>query len=179
MRYEMKQKLISIGDDYYIKNDQGERIFKVDGKLLRLRKTLNVEDMDGNVLCKIQSKILPIRETIAIENNQGQTLARIKKAIISPFGDRMVVNIPGGKDYHVKGDILAHSYEISSGMSTIAEVSKKWFTLTDTYGVEVADGQNDALVLAITIALDLLSHSDEDHQENREKREERQERRDN
>ena len=45
--YRMRQKLVSIGDDYWIENDQGERVFKVDGKALRVRKTLIFEDSHG------------------------------------------------------------------------------------------------------------------------------------
>ena len=39
----------------------------------------------------------------------------------------------------------------------MAEVSKKWFRVRETYGVEVAPGQNDALILAITVCIDNLA----------------------
>ena len=52
-RYQMRQKLVSIGDDFYIENDQGQKAFKVDGKALRVRDTLKFKDMQGNELCKI------------------------------------------------------------------------------------------------------------------------------
>ena len=34
MRYVMKQKLLSWGDDFYIRDDQGRDVFFVDGKAL-------------------------------------------------------------------------------------------------------------------------------------------------
>ena len=65
-RYKLKQKLIAIGDDFYIENQDGEKVFKVDGKVLRIRETLHFEDMNGNILCKIQAKLLTIKDTMEI-----------------------------------------------------------------------------------------------------------------
>ena len=59
--YKMRQHMISIGDDYEIENDQGERVFRLDGKALRIRKTILFKDMDGNELCKIQERMLHLR----------------------------------------------------------------------------------------------------------------------
>ena len=64
-RYQMRQRMISIGDDYVTENDRGERVFKLDGKALRVRKTIRLEDMDGHELCKIQERMLRIEPTTA------------------------------------------------------------------------------------------------------------------
>lgn len=159
-RYKMKQKLIAIGDNFYIENQDGEKAFKVDGKALRIRETLHFEDMDGNLLCKIQAKLLTIKDTMAIEGADGKTLAKVKKALISPLRDRWTVKVAGGEDLSVKGNILDHAYEIREGRQVVAEVSKKWFRLRDTYGVEVEAGQNDVLILAIVVALDMMVHDE-------------------
>lgn len=161
-RYKMKQKLIAIGDDFYIENQDGEKVFKVDGKALRIRETLHFEDLDGNLLCKIQAKLLTIKDTMAIEGADGKTLAKVKKALVSPLRDRWTVKVAGGEDLSVKGNILDHAYEIREGRKTVAEVSKKWFRLRDTYGVEVEAGQNDVLILAIVVALDMMVHDGND-----------------
>ena len=67
----MRQKLVSIGDDYWIENDHGERVFKVDGKALRIRKTLIFEDGHGSELLKIQERMLRVRDTMEIEDRTG------------------------------------------------------------------------------------------------------------
>jgi uncharacterized protein YxjI len=67
----MRQKLVSIGDDYWIENDRGERVYKVDGKALRLRKTLIFEDAPGAELVKIQERMLHVRDTMEIEDRDG------------------------------------------------------------------------------------------------------------
>jgi len=160
-RYKIRQKLLSIGDDFWIENQKGDRVFKVDGKALRLRKTLIFEDMQGNTLAKIQERLLPIKETMVVEDAEGNQLAVIKKGLIAPLGDHWSVNVRGGPDLDVQGNILDHEYSISERRNKIAEVSKAWFSLTDTYGVEIDDGQNDILILAVAIAIDMMAH-DED-----------------
>jgi len=161
-RYKIRQKMFSIGDDFWIENHEGQRVFKVDGKVLRLRKTLIFEDLKGKKLCQIQERWLPIRETMAIDGPEGEQMAVVKKALIAPLRDRWSVNVKNGPDLDVQGNILDHEYAIKQGWNKIAEVSKKWLSLTDTYGVEIDDGQNDILVLAVAIAIDMMAHGDDD-----------------
>jgi len=171
-RYKIRQKMFSIGDDFWIENHEGQRVFKVDGKVLRLRKTLIFEDLKGKKLCQIQERWLPIRETMAIDGPEGEQMAVVKKALIAPLRDRWSVNVKNGPDLDVQGNILDHEYAIKQGWNKIAEVSKKWLSLTDTYGVEIDDGQNDILVLAVAIAIDMMAHDDDDKKPKKAKKRE-------
>jgi uncharacterized protein YxjI len=157
-RYQMRQKLVSIGDDYWIENERGERVYKVDGKALRIRQTLLFEDPQGHELAKIQEKMLRVKDTMEIEGPTGETLATIKKALITPLRERWTVKVGAGPDLEVQGNILDHEYTIESGRDKVAEISKKWFRIADTYGVEVAPGQNDLLILAATVAVDMMAN---------------------
>src|SRR4051812_49688899 len=98
VHYQLRQRLFSIGDDYWIETDTGQRAFKVDGKALRVRKTLKFEDPYGHELAKIQEKMLHIKDTMEIEDAAGHRAALVKKALISPFRDRWVVKIKDGPD---------------------------------------------------------------------------------
>ena len=160
-RYKIRQNLISIGDDFWIENEAGQKIFKVDGKVLRIRKTLVFEDAHGKKLAQIQERLLAIKDTMAVEDANGNQVAVIKKALIAPLRDRWSVNVKGGPDLDVQGNILDHEYTIKQGRTQVAEVSKKWLKLTDTYGVEVAPGQNDILILAVAVAIDMMAHDKE------------------
>jgi len=156
--YQMRQKLIAFGDDFYIENEAGQKVFKVDGKVLRVRDTLKFKDMQGKVLCQIQERMLRIKDVMAIEDASGNKVAEVKKALIAPLRDRWVVKIRNGPDLDVQGNILDHEYEIKEGRRKVAQVSKKWFRIRDTYGVEVSPGQEDILILAVTVALDNMAH---------------------
>ena len=157
-RYQMRQKLVSIGDDFWIENDRGERVYKVDGKALRIRQTLIFENPQGQELAKIQEQMLRVRDTMDIDGPNGETLATIKKALITPLRDRWVVKVGDGPDMDIQGNILDHEYTIESGRDKVAEISKKWFRIADTYGVEVAPGQNDLVILASTVAVDMMAN---------------------
>ena len=159
-RYKIRQNLISIGDDFWIENEEGKKVFKVDGKVLRIRKTLVFEDAKGKKLAKIQERLLAIKDTMVVEDADGRDMATVKKALIAPLRDRWSVNVKGGPDLDVQGDILDHEYTIKQGRDKVAEISKKWFRLTDTYGVEIDNGQNDILILAIAVAIDMMAHPD-------------------
>ena len=160
-RYTIRQNLISIGDDFWIENQDGQRVFKVDGKVLRIRKTLLFEDAHGRKLAQIQERLLAIRDTMAVEDANGDQIAVIRKALISPLRDRWSVQVKNGADLSVQGNILDHEYTIRQGRKKIAEVSKRWISLTDTYTVEIASGQNDILILAVAIAIDMMAHDDD------------------
>jgi len=154
----MREDLVSIGDDFWIENENGQRVYRVDGKVLRISKTYVFLDMEGNTLCRIKERLLTIKDTMEIEDADGKDMAVVRKALISPLRDRWGVNVRNGPDLDVRGNILDHEYAISQGRHKVAEVSKKWFHLTDTYGVEIADGQNDVLILAIAVAMDAMTH---------------------
>ena len=156
VQYQMREKMFSIGDDYWIENSRGERVFKVDGKALRIRETLILEDPDGDELCKIQEKKMRVRDTMEIERGDD-VVATVKKAMISPLRQRYSVDVRGGDDLDVHGNIVDHEYTVERGGDKVAEVSKRWFRVRDTYGIEVAPGQDDALILAVTACLERMS----------------------
>ncbi len=158
-RYQMREKLLSIGDDSWIEDESGRRAFKVDGKALRVRKTLVLEDAQGNEVLRIQDRPIHVRDVMEIEGPDGSSLATVKKAMVTPLRDRFSIDVAGGAELSAHGNIVDHEFEIEASGTKVAEISKKWFRVRDTYGVEVAPGQDDALVLAVTVCIDeLASH---------------------
>ena len=155
-RYRMREKVFAIGDDFWIDTEDERHAFKVDGKALRIRRTFILEGPSGEQLFKIQEKKLHIRDTMEIERD-GQTVAKIKKALITPLRDRYVVELADGTELTAKGNIVDHEYEIDRDGEKVAVVSKRWFRIRDTYGIDVAAGENDALILAATVCIDEMS----------------------
>jgi uncharacterized protein YxjI len=158
-RYQMRQRMFSIGDDFNIEDEHGRRAFKVDGKALRVRSTLLFEDANGNELYKIQEKMVRVRDSMNIEDANGNVAAKVHNALITPLRDRWQIDIPGGENLSTQGNILNHEYKIEKGRETVASISMRWFRVRDTYGVEIGPGQNDALLLAITVCIDMMAHS--------------------
>ncbi len=157
--YLMQQRMFSIGDDFWITRGDGERAFRVDGKALRIRQTLVLESPAGDAIYRIQEKILPIRQTMDIEGASGP-VATVQKALITPLRQRFHVTFASGAgEWEIQGNILDHEYTIASAAGPVATVGKRWFRVRDTYGIEIADGQDAAMVCAVAIVVDSLAHS--------------------
>jgi uncharacterized protein YxjI len=155
-RYKMREKLLSIGDDFWIETQRGRRAYKVDGKALRLRNTLVLEDPRGNPVYEIQAKVVAIKDTMAVSKPHGRDVAVVKHALISPLRDKMSANMADGPDIDIRGNILNHEYTMERRSKRIAEVSKKWIAIRDTYTVEVDAGEDDALILALTVVVEQM-----------------------
>ena len=153
-RYQMREKLLSIGDDYWIEDESGQRAFKVNGKALRIRDTFVLEDVAGREVAKIQERKLHVRDTMKIEWNGRE--ATVHKALVG-LRDRFKIEVEDGPDLSAHGNLVDHEYEIERDGDTVATVSKKWFRIRESYGVEVAHDQDDALILAITVSIDAMT----------------------
>src|SRR3954449_1851057 len=148
VHYQLRQRLFSIGDDYWIETDAGQRAYKVDGKAMRLRKRVIFEDPDGHKLAKIQERAARIKDSMEIEDGDGRRLAMVKKALITPLRDRWTVKIGDGPDLEVQGNVLDHEYTFTDGRSPVATVSKKWFRVADTCGEALAPAKDSVLIMA-------------------------------
>src|SRR4051795_6226900 len=151
-RFVMRERLLAIGDDFWIENDQGERAYKVDGKAFRIRQTFVLEDSACHEVARIQERKLSIRDKIAIERD-GETAATVHKALVG-IRDRFAIDVEDGGDMKAHGNVLDHEYEIERDGDTVATISKKWFRVRDSYGVDVTAGENVPLIRAITVAID-------------------------
>jgi uncharacterized protein YxjI len=154
-RFLMREKLLSIGDDFWIENAQGERAYRVNGKAFRLRQTFVLEDDSGAEVARIQERKLTIRDKVAIERG-GDTAATVHKALVG-IRDRFAIDVEHGADMKAHGNVVDHEYEIERDGDTVATVSKKWFRVRESYGVDVAPGEDVSLILAITVAIDALT----------------------
>src|SRR6187401_808678 len=154
-KYQMREKVFAIGDDYWIETDGGVKAFKVNGKAFRIRDTFVLETPGGEEIFTIQEKKLSVRDKMEIERD-GKTVATVKKALVSPLRDRYAISVEDGEDMEAKGNIVDHEFKIERGGDKVAEISKRWFRVRDSYGIEVAPDQDDALILACTVCIDQM-----------------------
>jgi uncharacterized protein YxjI len=154
MRYVIKEKLFQLVHDADIADESGQPVFRVDRALLSLRSRVILRDLAGTEVATVERKLIALRPTYEITRG-GQELAEVRQHLFTPFGDRFTVDIPGPDDLEIKGNFLEHEFTISKGGALAATVSKRWLSLADTYAVEIAPGQDDALLLACVLALDL------------------------
>ena len=159
MRYVMRERILSWGDDFRIRNEAGDDVYYVDGKVFSFGDKLSFKDMAGEELALIDQRLLSFGARYEIVRG-GQTVAVVRKHLFTPFRARFTVDVEGPDDIEARGNFLDHEYTFTRGDREVARVSKKWFTFSDTYGVDINEGEDDVLLLACAVVIDLVSHPD-------------------
>jgi uncharacterized protein YxjI len=160
--YLIRERFFRLGEDSDITDEQGRPVLHVDGKVLSLRNRLVLRDPAGREVAQVHRKLVALRPTYEVSIG-GQEAAEIRKHFFTPFGDRFTIDVPGPDDLEMTGDLFDHEFSIKRGGQTVATVSKRWFSMRDTYAVDVAPGQDDLLILASVLALDLAQDQERDH----------------
>lgn len=157
--YRLRRQLFAIGEDFWVKNASGQDVFKLDGKVLTLTQTFALQDVNGNELVRMKAELLTLRRTMDIERG-GQVVATVRKAFLNVLGQRFTVDVAGDGELEAQGDILNHEFQITAQGQVVATISKQWFAAELMYGIAIAPGQDDVLLLAIAIAIDEMSEND-------------------
>ena len=158
-RYVMKQKWFSLGNDYTIKDAAGEDVLRVDGKVFSIGDTLTIEAMDGREMALIDQKLLSWGPTYEIWK-ENRLAAVVKKSVFTLFRCEFTVDVPGPDDLLAEGDFWEHEYSFTRHGHLVASVSKKYFSWTDTYGIDILHGEDPILVIASAVVIDLCCHQD-------------------
>ncbi len=156
MRYVMKRKAFSFGGDFKITNEAGEDLFLVRGENFSLGRNYSFQDLAGNELARIEQKLLSLGANYEIYH-RGELVAVVKEHLFTLFRHVFSIDVPGPDDLEAKGDFFDAEYTFTRGGRTVAEISKRWFHWTDTYGVEVADDQDQVLVLASALVIEIAT----------------------
>jgi uncharacterized protein YxjI len=159
MRYMMRQRILSLGDDFTIKDADGRDVYYVDGRAFSFGDKLSFKDMDGTELVFIDQKLLSVGPQYEIVRG-GETVAVVRKHLFTLFRGRFTVDVPGPDDLEAQGDFLDHEYTFVRGDREVARASKRWFKLADTYAIDIDQGEDDVLILAAAVVIDLVSHPD-------------------
>ena len=162
MRYMLRQKFLSWGDDYRIMDEEGRDVYLVDGKVFSLGNHLTFQDMEGRALATIRQRLLAWGPTYEVERGGG-VVAEVRKHLFTLFACRFTVDVPGPDDLEASGNLLDMEYSFRRGGRDVAAVSKRWFSWTDTSGVDVGPGEDDVLILAAAVVIDLVCHADKKH----------------
>ncbi|WP_037861603.1 LURP-one-related/scramblase family protein [Streptomyces sp. NRRL S-340] len=162
MRFLVRDRILGIGDDYWIEDEHGAKVFLVDGKAMRLRDTFELKDAQGRVLIDIHQKMLSLRETMVIERD-GQALAKIRRKRLSLLRNHYRVSLVDGTGLDVSGKILDREFAVEYDGELLAVISRRWLSVVDTYGVDVVrDDADPALLIAVAVCVIHLAEKERD-----------------
>ncbi|MFE0460590.1 LURP-one-related/scramblase family protein [Kitasatospora sp. NPDC058965] len=159
----MRDRIFAFHEEAWIETEHREKVYRVNKKLLRLRSTFHFVDPDGNVAASIVRKALTIHHTILIKH-QGEHIAKISKRMFSFFGDRFKVKLADGRRLKIVGNYWDREFDIQHDGTTLAHISRRWFSLRDTWAVDVLTQQDATLLLVLAVCVD---HTLEDLREER------------
>jgi len=152
--YVIRERFLSIGDDFDVLDEHGNKVLHVDGKVFSLRDKVVIEDLSGAEVASVHRRLVALRPTYEITIG-GQKAAEVRKKLFTPFRERFTIDVPGPDDLEMKGDLFNHEYVIEQGGVEVAAVSKRWLTIRDTYAVQIAADVEPLLVIGAVLALDL------------------------
>ncbi|MFC5781711.1 MULTISPECIES: LURP-one-related/scramblase family protein [Streptomyces] len=153
MRYEVRERLFAVGEDYWIEDEQGHKAFLVDGKAMRLRDTFELKGPDGRVLIDIHEKMFALRDTMVIERGD-EALAKIKRKRLSLLRNHYRAELVDGTELDVSGKIMDREFVVEYDGEMLAHISRRWLRVRDTYGVDVIREDADpALLIAIAVCV--------------------------
>ncbi len=162
MRYVMKQKIWSLAEEFTIQDNNGNPVYKVKGKLLSIGDKLRFQTMDGEDVALIKQEIISLRPSYRILR-QGELQAEVSKRLLPALKKKFKVDMKdGSQDLEIKGNILSHEYHFMRGDEEVAHISKKWVSLRDAYGIDIDEGEDDVLILACAVVVDMISHGSDD-----------------
>ena len=160
--YVIREHLLRLGEDSDITDEAGHPVLHVDGKVLSLHSRLILRDPAGHETGQVHRKLATLRPTYQI-TIEGKDVAEVRRRLLAPFGERFTVDVHGAEGMEIKGDLLSHEFTIDRDGHTVAAISKRWLTATASYAVDVAAGEDDLLILASILALDLAIDAEHDH----------------
>jgi uncharacterized protein YxjI len=152
--YVIREKMFRLAEDSDITNESGQPVLQVDGKIMSLHQRLILRDPAGREVAQVHRKLAALRPTYEITID-GKNAAEVRQHLFSPFHERLTIDLPGAGDMEISGDVLSHEFTIQRDGQTAATISKRWLSLTASYAVNIAPGENDLLILACVLALDL------------------------
>jgi uncharacterized protein YxjI len=160
--YVIRERMFRMGEDSDITDQAGQPVLHVDGKVMSLHNRLVLTDPAGREAGQVHRKLAALRPAYEITIG-GKDVAEVRKHLFTAFGDRFTIDVPGAGEMEINGDLPGHEFTIERDGQTVAAISKRWLTVTTSYAVDVAPGEDDVLVLASVLALDLAIDAEHDH----------------
>ena len=154
MKLYLKQKAISFGEKFTVRDENGQERYWVEGSVFSFIKKLRIYDKHFQEIAAIHQKFWswPPGYRVLIREREVACV-QSKLTLLYP---RYTVEQLG---WEVSGHFLEHDYTIAQNGETLATISKKWMSWGDSYQLEITDPANELTALAVVLAIDCIKAS--------------------
>lgn len=153
MRYQVRQRLLSLTSRYDIADEAGAPILEAVAKAISFHIDIAIRALDGREFVRVRQKLLSLRPRFDVTRD-ARPLATVVRRLT--FRPRYSIDLAAGGTLDVHGSFWEHRYQFTQGDEVVAVVSRDMWAIRDAYGVEVLRPDLDAVVLAAVIAIDAL-----------------------
>jgi uncharacterized protein YxjI len=152
-RFLVKSKF-GAGRDFVVSDPETEeQRYFVDGKM-GPRPSAEITARGGGLSYRVRGSLLGIPKRTTISDARGAEIATLKAKAFSPIKSQMTLDMASGEPWTLQGSLMEKNYTVSSAGRPIVEISQKWMTIKDTYTLDVADGIDPGLALAVLWSVD-------------------------
>ncbi|MBV6697697.1 LURP-one-related/scramblase family protein [Kitasatospora aureofaciens] len=153
MRYLVRDRMFAFHEEAWIETEHREKLYRVNRKFLRLRRTFALVDTRGEHVAAIVRKAFTLHHTLLIKQD-GAVTAKISKRMFTLFGDRFKVRLRDGRRLKIAGNLWDREFDIRHDGTTLAHISRRWFTIRDAYAVDVLSHQDALLLVILAVCVD-------------------------
>ena len=153
MRYLVRDRMLAFHEEAWVETEHGQKLFRVDRKLMRLRTTFHIVDAQGEQVATIVKKALTLHHTILVKQN-GEAVGRVSKRRFRIFGDRFKVTLRDGRRLRISGNLWDREFDITDHGTTLARISRRWFSIRDAYAVDVMYEPDGLLLIILAVCVD-------------------------
>lgn len=146
--------MFSLGSKYLIRDEAGEPVYRIHGRVFSWGDSLSFQTADGVEIATIEQKLLSMKPRYRIFRD-GELFAEVIKEW-TWFKQRFTLDVPGPNDYTINGSFWEHEYSFERSGRVVATVSKKFWSMTDVYGVDIVEGEDEESILATCVVIDLI-----------------------
>ena len=151
MKLYIKEKVFTWGDQFTVKDEDGNDQYVVEGEIFSWGKKLHVYDMTGREVAAIRQEVWSFLPRYYVFCGDRQ-VAEIKKEFTFFFPKYRI----DGLGWEINGSFMAHEYEITQSGRTIVSIRKEWMTWGDSYELNITNPSDEIVALAVVLTIDCV-----------------------
>ena len=163
MRLIVKNKLISLGESSFVLDEEGNKVFKVKGKLAVFSPThkKKIYDMDNNLRYIVRNKYWHFfAHSCFLYDDSKQKIAMLTNGDFD-FKNKYVLK-GYQDDILIKGNYSQFpkfSMDIIKNEKVIGKITRDFTIIRDSFILDIYDDTEDAFLVALVIAIDNITDS--------------------
>src|SRR5579883_1228301 len=157
MKFYIRERAWTIREELIVRDQNGNVAYKVKGKFFHIGDNLLLIDQRSHEeVAHIKQQVIALTPHYEIYQN-GAHWASLHEKLLHIFGERFKITLANGEVLHIDGNIWNWDFTVSNERGDLlAEISKRISLFRDSYAVDIAQGVDVPLMIALAIAIEMI-----------------------